>query len=925
MGIMPFNTPDIPIDEELESVSQHPFLDDVNAKIGIAHAQAPVEWDIPEDEFWKQHQRILKVIDKKQLDALVETELQAEIADGVQTIQYQLVTYMTTNGQSPFVSMYINLDDAKTDQEKEDYCKIIREVFLQRIIGIPDARGVFVPTAFPKILYVIDEDNKPGNSFAEMDGKLKSKYWEITYMAAICSAKVMTPDYISAKKMREYKRGDVYPCMGCTDGESVIDYKLNGIRRVESFRRAWNRLSQLFTVKFQPNGRDLYMDTDGVEIYDNQKQAYVKQYRMIRNTQSDWYKVRFSGGRYINVTNDHPFEVIGKGIVLADDIVTGDKVMRQTAVEKPGKEASLNPKGWLAGVAICDACITGQVSFSFGLDETDILSSVKQYLLSEYGIHSYEKEWHRGKSGDYMELRCSKSSSLKHMYERMFGGVTKKERQIPEEAFNDRDFGMSMLAGIIDADGYVNTSGSMLRVQIGSTNEELALQQMMLAISLGYNASIYLNKYSSKKDKYRYRVEFNCYRELIDLTSSLKKQNHFDDDHRFYQNTVISSNTCEVAAIEPYCEEKYSYDVTTESEHFMVNGILSHNCRSFLTVDRFTETYGNIANALNYEPGKHKYFGRFNMGVSTINLPHAALSSHGDLEKFWEIMGERTEINHRYLRKRIERLKGTPSDVAPILWQHGVYARLKPGETIDKLFYHGYATISLGYAGLYECVKYMTGKSHMDGGEGEAFGLKVLQFLNDKCRQWREAEDIDYSVYGTPIENTTYKFAKANQRDFGIIPGITDKNYVTNSYHQHVTEKTDGFTKLKRESKFQELSPGGAISYIEVPDMEDNIPAMMAHIQYMYETIMYAEFNNKHDYCHVCGYDGTIEIKQGSDHKFYWQCPNCGNTDMSKMNVFRRICGYPGENQCNQGRMNEFADRVLHVDVRMNPYEDLEV
>lgn len=215
LGIMPFNTPDIPIDEELESVSQHPFLDDVNAKIGIAHAQAPVEWDIPEDEFWKQHQRILKVIDKEQLDALVETELQAEIADGVQTIQYQLVTYMTTNGQSPFVSMYINLDDAKTDQEKEDYCKIIREVFLQRIIGIPDARGVFVPTAFPKILYVIDEDNKPGNSFAEMDGKLKSKYWEITYMAAICSAKVMTPDYISAKKMREYKRGDVYPCMGC--------------------------------------------------------------------------------------------------------------------------------------------------------------------------------------------------------------------------------------------------------------------------------------------------------------------------------------------------------------------------------------------------------------------------------------------------------------------------------------------------------------------------------------------------------------------------------------------------------------------------------------------------------------------------------------------------------------------------------------
>lgn len=546
----------ITTDKKNAQTGLHPILDSINETVRKAHEYHEDEWDIPAEEFYPCHQEILKIVSKEHIETMIEAELQKEIASGIQTIQYQLVTYMTTNGQSPFVSMYINIEDAKTDAEKKDYCMMIREVLIQRIIGIPDANGVFVPTAFPKILYVIDENNKPGTAFDECDPD-KTPFWELTYMAAICSSKVMTPDYISAKKMREYKNGDVYGCMGC---------------------------------------------------------------------------------------------------------------------------------------------------------------------------------------------------------------------------------------------------------------------------------------------------------------------------------------------------------------------------RSFLTVDRFSEKYGNIANALDYIPGEHKYWGRFNIGVSTINLPHVALSSNGDFDKFWQIFDERLELNHRYLQKRIERLKGTPSDVAPILWQHGVYARLKPGETIDRLLYHGYATASLGYAGLYECVKYMTGHSHLEDGPGKDFGIKVMQHLNDKCEEWKKAEDVDYSVYGTPIENTTYKFAKANQRDFGIIPGITDKNYVTNSYHQHVTEKTDGFTKLKKEAQFQKLSPGGAISYIELPDMQDNIPAIMAYIQYIYNTIMYAEFNIKRDYCHVCGYDGMIEIHQDENKRFYWKCPQCGNTDINKMNVFRRICGYPGENQCNQGRMNEFADRVLHVDVRMKPY-----
>ena len=535
-------------------------FDSIEAEVAAFVANAKktkTEYPAAEDQY-KGHEAVLPY--KDEIENFVKMDLADEISDGIQTIQYQLITLMTTNGQAPFVSMFIDIDELKDDPAAQaDYAMVIKEVLMQRIVGVPNKDGVFLPTAFPKILYVVDECNKPGKKFSEKQNEEKSPFWDLTYLAAICSANVMTPDYISAKKMRELKSGDVYACMGC---------------------------------------------------------------------------------------------------------------------------------------------------------------------------------------------------------------------------------------------------------------------------------------------------------------------------------------------------------------------------RSFLTVDRFSEEYGNIANAKNYKEGGRKYWGRFNQGVSTINLVHAALSSGGDMDEFWKILEERTELNHKFLRMRHERLLGTPSDVAPLLWQHGVYARLQPGETIDKLLYHGYSTISLGYAGLYECVKYMTGKSHMDGAEGEKFGLAVLQFLNDQCKKWREAEDIDYSLYGTPMESTTYKFAKADQRDFGIIEGITDKNYITNSYHQHVTEKSDGFTKLMKEAKFQQLSPGGAISYVEMPDMKDNIPAVMSYIQFIYDNIMYAEFNIKKDYCEECGFEGTIDILHDeTTKKFYWKCPCCGNTDRKKMHVFRRMCGYPGENECNQGRYNEFADRVLHVDNKTMAYE----
>ena len=366
---------------------------------------------------------------------------------------------------------------------------------------------------------------------------------------------------------------------------------------------------------------------------------------------------------------------------------------------------------------------------------------------------------------------------------------------------------------------------------------------------------------------------------------------------KYYHLTELAAKCTAKRLVPDYISEKkmleLKVDKNGEGHCYTCMG-----CRSFLTpyVD---------------ENGKAKYYGRFNQGVVTINLVDVALSSGGDVDRFWEIFEERLNLCHKALRARHERLLGTPSDVAPILWQYGALARLKKGEVIDKLLYGGYSTISLGYAGLYECVKYMTGKSHTDDC-AKPFALAIMQKMNDKCKEWKEKENIDYSIYGTPLESTTYKFAKSLQKRFGVIEGITDKSYITNSYHVHVGEEIDAFTKLKFESDFQKLSPGGAISYVEVPNMQDNIDAVMSLLQFIYENIMYAELNTKSDYCQCCGYDG--EIKIDDDHgKLVWVCPKCGNRDQSKLNVARRTCGYIGTQFWNQGRTQEIKDRVMHL------------
>ena len=642
----------------------------------------------------------IEVTDDK-VNEIAEMRVKEEINRGVQMIQYQVITLMTTNGQAPFVTVFMYLDEAPEGQEREDLASIIEEMFRQRIKGVKNEKGVFVTPAFPKLIYVLDEDNA-------YEG---SKYFYLTRLAAECTAKRLVPDYISAKVMRENKGGDVYPCMGCVDGKSEIQVTFDDVHAVGTFENIWKHLEIRYPVKSNQEGH--YMDTRGenVSIYDGAVKGYVDVYGFIRKRQKDWVKVDFDCGRYIDATIDHPFELTNGKVTLAGDLSVGDEMF-----------------------------VTGIM-------------------------------------GDL--------------------------------------------------------------------------------------------------------------------------------------------HTTKVIGLYPYQEDKYSYDVTTASEHFTVNGIYSHNCRSFLTPDRFSEIKGNISKAKNFKEGKHKYYGRFNQGVVTINLVDVACSSYKDMDKFWEILDERLELCHRALQCRHKRLLGTPADIAPILFRYGAIARLGKGEVIDPLLFDGYSTISLGYAGISEMCYYMTGLSHTSP-EGQKFALAVMQKLNDKCAEWKKAENIDYSVYGTPIESTTYKFAKCLKKRFGEIPGVTDKNYITNSYHCNVREKISAFDKLTFESKFQKLSPGGAISYVEVPDMTGNIDAVIAIIQHIYENIMYAELNSKSDYCMNCGYDGEIKIVEDKSGKLVWECPNCGNRDQDKMSVARRTCGYIGTQFWNQGRTQEIRERVLHVDFHSN-------
>ena len=763
-------------------------------------------------------------ISKEKVSEIVEKRLLKEIKSGVQTIQYQLLTLMTTNGQTPFVTAFMYLNEVPEGRLRDDLNILIKEVLRQRMEGVKNKQGVWITPAFPKLIYVLDENNISEGT----------EYWETTVLAAKCTAKRLVPDYISAKVMKELKNGNVYTPMGCVDEKEVIDYKIGGKRYVESFVRAWDRLATMFSVELQPNRKDLIINPENVTIWDNEKKSYVAMKHMIKNHSKNWLELTFSNGRILDCTPDHPFET-SNGVVLAKDLTSSDEILIDTDCVSEGNIYMDDSAARSLGAILCD-------------------------------------------------YQCGED---KHITSMMFD-VNESAR-------------LAFFAGMIDVDGCVANDSKTL--QINSTNKELALQQMLLAQSLGMRASIYRNHCDgNNKDNISYIVEFVPTEKLVEYIRSEEKRLNVVNTERS-NSSIMNTNKCTVTGVtERVIEDKFSYDVTTESEHFTVSGIYSHNCRSFLTVED---------SQLNPD-GSHKFYGRFNQGVVSLNLVDVACSSYGDMDKFWEILDERLELCHRALRLRHERLLGTPSDVAPILWQHGAIARLKEGELIDKLLYNGYSTISLGYAGLCEMCYRMIGETHTSKA-GEEFALKVMQRLNDKCAEWKAAENISYSVYGVPMESTTYKFAKSLKKRFGVIPHVTDKNYITNSYHVHVTEEIDAFSKLKFEAKFQKLSPGGAISYVEIPNMQHNIEAVLDVMKYIYENIMYAELNTKSDYCQVCGYEGEISIIDGPDGKPIWECPNCGNHNHDKMNTARRVCGYIGNNDFNAGRMEEVKERVLHL------------
>lgn len=820
---------------------------------------------------------------------IANKRLQEEIKAGIQTIQFQVNTFNTSNGQSPFLTIFMYISE--NPEYEEETALLIEEVLNQRYEGMKNEVGVPVTPSFPKLIYVLDENNIPQDS----------KYRYLTDLACKCVAKRMMPDFISAKIMRENYDGEVFPCMGCVDGKEIITYKINNQLFVESFERMWNRLTDTFEVKHQycNDNPNLYMDLNNVEIYDTEK-GFINTKRIIRNISNNWVDVHLSNGRRLLCTSDHPFEIVNKGTVKANELNVSDKVLINSSQYNQESIYFNSDKAWLLGFMLCDGCYQSNHIFaSIAAEEEDEIEEKFHSTFPKYfGLNTKTVLRERGKKGTYKDLitMADDNGNLQYAinyFTSKFGGINKVNRHIPNEVFSwNYEAKMAFLAGMIDADGYLNDNNGGSIVQIGSTNKELALQQMALAQALGMPAKIYHNHYTKKNpNAIRYRVEFCPIEELLTYIVCDKKCKH-------YKNTTLCCYNAyaEVIEILPVKTSMYSYDVTTDSEHFEISGIYSHNCRSFLS---------------NWKDknGKYKWYGRFNQGVVTLNLVDVGLSAEKDMDKFWDILDKRLKLCYQALTLRHERLEGTSTTVSPIHWQHGALARLSKDDKIDDLLHNGYSTISLGYAGLYECVLSMLGVSHTTE-EGEKFALEIMNKLRSTCDKWKKETGIGFGLYGTPLESTTYKFARKLRDRFGVIEGITDKDYITNSYHVNVREEIDAFKKLRFEAQFQKISSGGAVSYVEVSNLNNNIEAIKQLVDYMYDTILYAEINTKSDYCQVCGFDGEILL----DEDLEWYCPNCGNRDHNKMNVCRRTCGYLGENYWNKGRTQDINDRYIHLD-----------
>ena len=776
--------------------------------------------------------------DEKKAAKFAELDTRKEVEDGCQTFIYQVNSMSTTNGQAPFLTVFMYIDE--TEEYRDELVMIIEEFLRQRFQGMKNEQGAWITPAFPKLIYVLDEDNiKPG-----------SKYWNTTVLAAQCTAKRMVPDYISAKVMKQLK-GDVYPCMGCVVGDEVVVYQVNNESHVSTFEEMWNSFKDKFNMVSQETGiaGDTYMNLTGVKIYDHVN-GWTDCKRLIHNHHGKILRIVFTNGRVVEVTPDHPFTVETNSktdsIVYAEKLNIGDRIKIDSNFK------------------------------AFNEDDLKVYNSSND---EKPAIAAENFVMHKSREDELLTLDLIFNYKKDTRLEFLYGLIQtmRNDLEVVKKGETDpRDENRS----------YIDDYNKTKVIGIHYLTKDRALKIMMLAQSLGIHADIHVEDEESRHYQDLYKVQIAPTYELVKICTNNQDSfwgvfsdsvmNELENSELFHQEYAC------VESITRRYELRESYDVTTASEHFTFSGIYSHNCRSFLTPYKDPKT------------GKGKYYGRFNCGVVTISLPDLAFSSGGDYDKFWQLFEERTELCHRALRARIDRIKDTSVNVAPILWRHGAFARLPMDAKIGDIMFGGYSTISLGYAGLYECVKYMTGHSHMDKGVGHDFGIKVMQALNDKCTEWKKAENIDYSLYGTPIENTTYKFARCLKKRFGddifVKLDGKDRDYITNSYHTAVFEKINPFDKLIQEAEFQKLSPGGAISYIECSDLTHNIPAVLQVMQCIYENIMYAELNIKSDYCMCCGYDGEIKVVDDNG-KLVWKCPNCGNRDQHKMSVARRTCG----------------------------------
>ncbi len=823
---------------------------------------------------------------EEQIKQISKDRVKTNIKDGVQTFNYQINTMSSTNGQTPFNTIFVYLSE--DEEYKEETAMLAEEFFRQRIEGMPDKNGNKVTQTFPKIIFVLDEDNVPKDS----------EYHWLLELAMKSTAKRMCPDYISAKKMKKLY-GDVFPCMGCLQGDEIVTYRFNNNLYVESFKRMWNRLSKSFDIKEQYSKGNYYIDLNGIEIYDT-KEGFVNCRRIIRNDSSNWVKVKMSNGRIWTCTDDHPFEIIGKGEVKTKDLKIGDKVLINTKQYSSNKIEYDLEKAWLMGLVLCDGGFSSGLNILLGLDEKEIVDKAVEILKNKYNVNTKVIERHRGIKGNYYEIN-SVDSKIHKDFIRIFEGKNKIDRHIPNEVFEwNYESRINFLAGMIDADGYVNNHRYVSTVQLGSTNKELALQQMALIQSLGVKASVYENHYcSNDKSKIRYRVECIATNDIVNSLVCIKKREHLINNKRKNKNKCDQSIS-EIKSIEYITIDEFSYDVTTDSEHFEASGVYSHNCRSFLFpwIDPTT--------------GKYKWYGRMNLGVCTLNIPDIALSSKGNRQLFWEIFEYRMEnIVKPACIMRYDKLKGYKAKVSPIMWQHGVFARANAEEYITDILDKSGYSISIGYNGIYEAVKYMTGKSHTSK-EGFEFAEQIMKFMNDKVNKWKKDLNIGFSVYQTPQEESTDWFTKKLIKKFGIVEDITSKGYITNSYHVDVREEIDAFSKFELEGRLQKYSLGGNVSYCETNDLTDNIDAMYEIIKHIYNNNIHAEINNDGSCkCFKCGYEGKMDYDSKT---LEFICPNCKNRDLSFMSIVLRVCGYlSSKGTYIAGRFKDIINRIKHI------------